>query len=202
MKMKIRHSAMIVAAIIAILGLVTPVHAQAVSTRLNSPSYVPGDSGTLYLTIVNESPTETLEVRNMTIYYPWAGFVDNKWQGNETRNLSPFESLTTTGGGKSTYSAQFTFMVPSWFGGSFAKSCPGNSPRYGLYVACIMLGTNQNNLRYMDIDLPSIPIAAAVYTPPSLVAYALPVITIVVLVLATAFLALNWMAIKGLQSKK
>ena len=202
MKMKIRNSAIIAAALIAVLAFATPVHAQTVSTRTDRASYVPGDSGTLFVTIVNESPTDTVEIRNITIYYPWAGFVDNKWQGNESLNLSPVEPLSTSSGGKNIYNRQFTFTVPSWFGGEFAKDCPRDSPRYGLYVACIMLGTNKNSLQYMDIDLPAIPIAVGVYTPPSLVALAIPVVTLAVLVVATAFLALNWMAVRGLQAQK
>ncbi len=189
--------------IAALAALGPPLHAQAsVSIRFNSPSYVPGDSGTLFYTIANTG-TGALSIKNITIYFPWAGYgPDNKWQGNVSINFFPWKLLSPVGGGTSTYFNQTTFTVPSWFGSVFFQShdCGNSRVRYGLFVGCILLGTDSST-RFDITDL-SVPIAQAVYTLPSLVSQALPIATLVVLVIATAFLFLAWTSLRRLETKK
>ncbi len=205
MKKIVKNSAAVAALLVVTLVLAQPVHAQTLSVRADRASYVPGDSGTLFISIVNESPTQTVEIRNITVYFPWAGFVDGKWQGgNVSVNLSPFKSLTTSSGGDSIYNNPgIPFTIPGWFGGQriLFASCSDTTLRYGLYVGCILVGTNGNGLRY-DATSFSILMAAATYNPPSLVSQALPIATLVVLVIATAFLFLAWTSLRRMETKK
>ncbi len=62
-------------ALVAIaLLLVAPVHAQPPTfTATDRAAYVPGDTGTLTFTISNTG-NQGLEIRNVTIYFPWAGY--------------------------------------------------------------------------------------------------------------------------------
>ena len=189
-----------------IAGIATPVHAFQTNVRGDRASYVPGDVGNLIVTIVNDSPTETMEIRNFTVYFPWAGYLDGKWytQGNVSFNLNPYKVLTTNTGTApdNVYTYQAQFSIPSWFGGDFNTNCPGNpSARYGLYNACVLVGTNQNNLRYEN-EFFSLPMAIPTYNPPSLVSMAVPIATLVVLVAATAFMFLTWASVKRLELRK
>src|SRR5215831_18563548 len=121
--MKIRKSATAVAflAIFAVI-IAQPAHAQSVTSRTDQAAYSPGGTGTLYVTIVNTSPTQTMEIRNLTIYFPWASFgTDGKWDSasnNVSVNLSPYKVLTTSGspGGGNIYTYNTPFTVPSWWG--------------------------------------------------------------------------------------
>ncbi len=203
--MKPQIPSLVVVALLAIvIAIPQPAHAQTLSQRTDRSSYVPGDTGTLILTFVNESPTETIELRNLTIYFPWAGYIDAKWQGNVTENFSPFKALLTSGSGQNIYTHQVTFTIPSWYSGSsLGFNCPGTTiTRYGLYGDCILVGSNQNNLRYDGHGVGSIPIALPVYNPVSLVSMAIPIATLVVLAIATGFLAMTWSGIRRLESKK
>src|SRR2546428_6155851 len=78
-----------------------PAHAQTVNWRADKSAYIPGDTGTLTITIINTG-SNPLEVRNVTVYYPWAGYDTNgKWLtgGNISYNFSPFKELTSVSGG-------------------------------------------------------------------------------------------------------
>jgi len=193
-------------AIIAILALGQPVHAQSISERYDRASYVPGDSGTVTVSVVNNSPTDTVELRNLTIYFPWAGLVDGKWQSgaNASVNLSPWKTLGSQGSGNNVYTSSFGFTVPTWYGGfqsGLGGNCPGNPQvRYGIYASCVLVGITASPPRY-ETDNFGIIMASATYTPASLVAEWLPIATLVVLIVATAFLAMTWMSMRRVAKK-
>src|SRR5437879_12211705 len=155
--MNLKNKLVVTVAILAVMAVAfaPSAHAQTITTMTDQASYPPGGTGTLYITVVNPSSTDTLEIRNLTIYFPWAGFVDGKWAsgGNVSYNLAPYKVLTTSGspsgGNIFTYNTQFS--IPSWFGGSIfgvGSNCPtSTTTRYGVYSGCVLLGTN-TNLRY------------------------------------------------------
>ncbi len=193
-------------AIVALIALAQPAHAQQVSSRYDRASYVPGDSGTLTVSIVNDLSTSA-EIRNFTIFFPWAQLVDGKWPSgaNVTVNLSPWKTLGSQGSGTNVYTYSTSFAVPGWYGGSpFGIGGGGNCPnttaaRYGLYSGCILVGIT-GDTRYEGHDL-GIAMALASYTPTSIVAEWLPIATLVVLVVATAFLGLAWMSLRRTAKK-
>jgi len=194
-------------AIIAIIALGQSAHAQIITGQADRASYVPGDSGTLTVTILNDAST-SLELRNITVYFPWAMFVNGKWDGaNVSINLNPWKELGSSSSGNNMYTTSLGFSIPSWFawrgnspfvGQSFCPSSTQN--RYGEYYGCVLAGTSENSARYQGNDF-SIPMALATYTPTSLVAQWLPIATLVVLVVATAFLAMAWMSLRRAAKK-
>src|SRR5207245_10087511 len=151
--MNLKNKLVVSVAILAVMlvAFAPSAHAQTTTTRTDQASYTPGGTGTLYITVVNNSPTDTLEIRNLTIYFPWAGFVDGKWAsgGNVSYNLAPYKVLTTSGspsgGNIFTYNTQFS--IPSWFL-SDSSHCQGNTTtRYSIYASCLLLRTSRNDLR-------------------------------------------------------
>src|SRR5881409_618224 len=192
-------------AIIAFLALGQSAHAQTVSGQWDRPSYVPGDSGTLTIYVVNDNAQGTLEIRNITVYFPWAGLHDGKWDGaNVSINLSPWKVLNSQGspGGTNVYSTSLGFTIPSWYqvyGQGSGGFCNPNN-RYGTYHGCILVGITANNPRYESQSL-DIGMALPTYTPVSLVAQWLPIATLVVLVVATAFLGMAWMSLRRTAKK-
>ncbi len=192
-------------ALVVILALGQTAHAQSITGQSDRASYVPGDSGTLTVTIVNNDATNTLEIRNITVYFPWATFRDGKWDGaNVSINLSPWKVLGSSGSNNNLYTTSLGFSIPSWFAGSFFSTpsfCPGNTTtRYGQYYGCILVGTTSNSPRYEGNDF-NLPMALPTYTPTSIVAQWLPIATLVVLVVATAFLGLAWMSLRRAAKK-
>ena len=180
------------------------VHAQtSQSFRFNNAAYVPGDSGTVTYYITNTAG-QTISLKNLTFYFPWAGYdASGKWQGNISINFSPWKTLVTNpAGGNVTYSNQVSFQVPTWFGANFQSHPCGNGRiRYGLFVGCLLVGTDQDTL-YDRVDF-SVAIATAVYTPTSISVLTtwVPLATMVVLIIATAFLAMVWGRLGNLPKK-
>ena len=172
-----------------------PAHAQpTVDWRPDKAAYAPGDSGTLTITVFN-TVGNPLAVRNITVYYPWAGYDTNgKWvsNANVTNNFSPNVALAPTGADNFSYTTP-QFSIPSWWGsGSPVQfNCPGNTnTRQGTYSACILLGTNSTN-RYEGTHF-SLTMALPFYNPSSsstLMEW-IPVANLVVLIVATAILAM------------
>src|SRR2546422_10048270 len=78
--MNIRIGKRIMAAllvVVAIAALGQSAHAQPnISTQSARASYVPGDSGTLTVTLVNPANSNSIEARNITVYFPWAQYVN------------------------------------------------------------------------------------------------------------------------------
>jgi len=206
--MKMKNGKRAIAAILAMITLMAlgqSVHAQSITGQVDKASYVPGDSGTLTVFVINMDGTNTLELRNITIYYPWAAFRDGKWDNaNLTINLSPWKVLGSQGSGNNIFTQSFGFSIPSWFSGSFfgsGSNCPGSTTvRYGGYNGCILVGTTSNFPRYEGSGF-SLPMALPTYTPTSLTAEWLPIATLVVLVVATAFLGMAWMSLRRAAKK-
>jgi len=205
--MNLKNKLVVTVAILAVMAVAfaPSAHAQTITTRTDQASYTPGGTGTLYITVVNPSSTDTLEIRNLTIYFPWAGFVDGKWAsgGNVSYNLAPYKVLTTSGspsgGNIFTYNTQFS--IPSWFL-SASSNCPGNTTtRYGIYARCLLLGTNTNGLRYESQSF-TIVMASPTYNAPNFTEMLLPLGTFVVLVVVAALLFMMWTGIKRLETKK
>jgi hypothetical protein len=180
------------------------VHAQtSESFRFNTSAYVPGDSGAVTYYVTNTAGT-TISLKNLTFYFPWAGYdPSGKWQGNISINFSPWKTLVTNpAGGNTSYSNQVSFQVPTWFGATQQNhSCGDGRIRYGLFVGCVLIGTDQSN-RYDSTDF-SVAIATAVYTPTSISVLTtwVPLATMVILIIATAFLAMVWGRLGNLSKK-
>jgi hypothetical protein len=200
MNRKIGKTAIAASIVLAILvGIGQPVHAQTFNlyAKQDSSSYVPGDSGTMSLTIVNTG-TQPLQLNNITIFWPWAGYGSNgKWQGNQTFTYSNTFLAAPGGTSSSTFTASFSFTIPSYWGYSQlpAYGCPASpSTKNGQYSSCIVVGTAGN--RYDDVSFGAagmaIPMAVPTYAPLSLVADAIPIATLAVLAIATVLLGLIW----------
>jgi len=196
MNRRFRNSAIAaVLAIVAIAAIGQPAHAQGFSlnTRPDRASYVPGDAGTLTVSIINTG-TQVIQLNNLTVYFPWAGFgPDGKWQGNSTSNYSSQFIGAPGGSTPTTFTTTFQFTVPTWYGQiQPSGGCGGgtSTTRYIQSTNCIVVGSNAAN-RYELMDFTgNIIMALATYTPVSLVSQAIPIATLVVLVIATAFLAM------------
>ena len=146
-----------------------------------------------------------LLVRNITIYYPWAGYDTNgKWfTANYTYPVSPPVALATKGTNNYSYTTP-SFNIPSWWGGSSTQQfpCPrSTSTKFGLYSACILLGSNST--RSYDGFHFGVPMAQAFYNPSTLSAIQewVPVATLIVLVIATAILAMVMLRLGNLSKK-
>jgi hypothetical protein len=207
MQKKIQHSALAISLLALVLAAVSiPVHAQPqVNTRTDRSAYAPGDSGTLTISVINTIGSPLL-IRNITIYYPWAGYDTNgKWlqNANFTYSLSPNVALATKGTNNYSYTTP-SFNIPSWWGISSRSQfgCPGNTnTKFGLYSGCILLGTNSTT-RYEGSDF-GIAMALAVYNPSTLSAIQewVPVASLIVLVIATAILAMVMLRLGNLSKK-
>ena len=206
MKKKLGHYALSISVLIIVIAAVSlPAHAQDVNWRLDKSAYAPGDSGTLTVTIINTSGNP-LAIRNITVYYPWAGYDTNgKWLSNAniSYDLSPFKALTTVGANNYSYTTPL-FNIPSWWGinSPLQYGCPGSTNnRHGTYSGCILLGTNSTS-KYDGTNF-RVTMAQAFYNPSSLSTLSewVPIASLVVLVIATAFLALAWASLRKLPKK-
>lgn len=205
MNKKIRTLAAVSAlALIMVIVFGQTVRAETTENfRFNSASYIPGDSGTLTYFVTNTATT-TISLKNLTFYFPWAGYdANNKWQGNVSINFSPWKTLVTNpAGGNVTYYNQVSFQVPTWYG-ALAQNhdCGNGRVRYGIFVGCVLIGTDQSNI-YDSRDL-SVAIASAVYTPAStsILTQWVPVASLVVLIIATAILAMVMVRLGNLPKK-
>jgi len=209
MKKKIQHSALAISLLALVLAAVSlPVHAQPqLNTRTDKSAYAPGDSGTMTISIINTIGSPLL-IRNITIYYPWAGYDTNgKWfTANYSYTVSPPAALATVGANNYSYTTQ-TFNIPTWWGISSRSqfNCPPRgttNTKFGLYSACILLGTNST--KSYDTFVFTVPMALAVYNPSTLSAIQewVPVATLVVLVIATAILAMVMLRLGNLSKKQ
>ena len=189
-----------------VLVLLVPVHAQPPTfTATDRSAYVPGDTGTLTFTISNTG-SSPLEIRNVTIYFPWAGYgSDGKFQGNTSiPPYSPYKLLTSSTGGGSTFTDKASFTIPAWYAGALSSrsgQCPDTTnTRYSVqYGSCILVGGGGTGygLAYVG-SVVSVNMALPTYTPVSLVSMTLPIITLVVLVIAVAVLVMVWRGVDRL----
>ena len=186
MKMKIAPIALVAFSIITAF-MVTPIHASfspQIYARTDKSSYLPGDSGTLYITIRNEG-TQSFGVRNLTITYPWKAFLTDHWDGNSTYT---FTGVALSQGG--TWNQQYSFTVPT--DGRASPLTTAIDVRLGTDI------TSEGSYTYGGAE---INIAAAAYMPFGLATSILPIITIVLLGLAVVMLTLLYMSMRK-QAKK
>ncbi len=200
MDRKIRRVAIASAFIVAVLATISPAaHAQFnMYAKPDRTSYVPGDSGTLTVTVVNTG-SGPLQLNNITIYFPWAQFDSNgNWQGNVSSSSTQLLAAPSSSNPQPKYTFPvFQFTIPSWwgYGSQSFGGCPGSTnTRYGEYSSCIMVGTAGNPYEGVRFSAAGAAISMAVptYTPLSIVSEAIPIATLVVLAVATVFLALIW----------
>src|SRR2546422_4767909 len=191
MKMK---SVTITLLAIAIVGLatLTPTHAALpglnVYARTDRPSYAPGDTGTLSITVRNQG-TNAFTIKNITVTYPWKFFITDHWDGNFTTVLSTAQALA----GGQTYNTQYTFTVPTDgrasnnnFGGTITIGIGTAEPSPGGAIP-----TGSASIQY----------SLATYQPLSLATSVLPIVEIVLLGIAVVMLALVFMGIGKLSKK-
>jgi hypothetical protein len=161
------------------------------------------------VTLVNPSGTNILEIRNITVYFPWAQYVNGAWPSgaNVSQNLYPFTSLGTAQSGNNIKTFTFTFTIPSWFsgspfGGPGSGQCIDNmGPRYSTsYNSCVIIGYTDNPSQYQSRGF-SISMALPTYAPVSLTSQWIPIATLVVLVVATIFLAMAYSSLRRLNKK-
>ena len=183
------HSAPLTVLAIGILAMImiTPIHATfnpAVYARTDKSYYLPGDTGTLFIT-VRETGTQTFAVKNISITYPWTAFITDHWEGNTTTIPSPTPSVTQGG----TYNTQFSFTVPT-----------DGRARSG--VISINIGTP--DIGSQGSFLPgeaAIFVAAPTYQPLGLASSGLQIVSLVLLAIAVVMLALVYMGIRRLARK-
>jgi len=188
MKMKSAPIALLALSILAVV-LVNPIHADYsfhVYARTDKPSYVPGDSGTLYITVKNMG-SQSFTVKNITVNYPWMAFLTDHWDGNFTIN-NINQAVGTPGG---TWNTQYSFTVPT------DSRVYQNGEQVNLY-----LGTDiPNDFQGLYHTTATIAIAGAAYEPFGLTTSLLPIITIVILAVAVVMLALVYLGIRKLSKK-
>src|SRR5213593_4399009 len=105
-----------------------------------------------------QQPNGHIEIRNLTIYWPWAQYVNGQWPSgaNTTQNLSPWPLLGSSQSGSNIKTYSYSFSVPSWFAGSLfgtGSLCPGgNGPRYSTsYHGCVIVGFTASPPRYSNL---------------------------------------------------
>ena len=198
--MKMKSIPLTLLAISILAGvLLTPSHASvSVNTyaHTDKPSYVPGDTGTLFITVRNQG-TQSFAVRNISITYPWKGFITDHWDGNSTNIISPVAALAQG----QTYNTQYTFTVPTDGRASNLYSAPGDSPDTILIGVGTDVGSSSSSTGTTYTIETGFFYAAATYQPLSLTSSVLPIIEIVLLGIAVFMLALVYMGLNK-QSKK
>src|SRR5712692_910955 len=104
-------SAIIVLVALLFVGLTNSTHAAGPATffiRTDRPSYVPGDMGTLLITIRNVG-SQAFAIKNLTITFSWLAFLNDHWDGNYTISVVPPKPLATN----QVYNNQQSFTVPN-----------------------------------------------------------------------------------------
>ena len=195
--MKMKSIPLTLLAISILAGIMlTPTHASidvTVYARTDKPSYAPGDTGTLFITVRNEG-TQSFGVRNVSITYPWTAFITDHWDGNSTNIISPVAALAAG----QTYNTQYTFTVPT-----DGRASDAYGARPGMIL--IGVGTDVGSTSTYSGTTYSItaPIfyAIATYQPLNLTSSLLPIIEIVLLGIAVVVLALVFMGINKIPKK-
>ncbi len=192
--MKTRSAPLILLTITILAGIMlTPTHASYVVNiyaRTDRASYVPGDTGTLFITVRNDG-TQSFAVKNTSITYPWKAFITDHWDGNFTTT-----GITQPLAGGQTYNTQYTFTVPSDGRGSASLFGGTISISVGTDVGASSSSTGTTYSTTAPIFY-----AIATYQPLSLASSLLPIIEIVLLGIAVVMLALVFMGIGKLSKK-
>jgi hypothetical protein len=168
--------------------ILNPAHASFSSAAYawtDKASYLPGDSGTLYVSVLNTG-TVDFSVKNVSIAFPWKAYLVSHWDGN----------LTDTGinqalGHGQAFNKQYSFTVPT---DGRANMLPGVA---GVGIQ-VIIGINIAG-GPLQTTAP-ISIASATYSA-GLTAYVLPIISIVILGVAVVVLILIYLGLRK-QTKK
>ena len=187
---------MLVAISILTCIMLTPTHASYVVNvyaRTDKASYVPGDTGTLFITVRNDG-TQSFAVKNISITYPWKAFITDHWEGNFTTT-----GITQAIAQGQTYNTQYTFMVPADGRASVSLS-GGTISTISIGVGTDVGASSTSSGTTYSTNAP-IFYAIATYQPLSLASSLLPIIEIVLLGIAVVMLALVFMGISKLSKK-
>jgi hypothetical protein len=186
--MKMKSIPLTLLAISILAGvMLAPTHASfAVNIygRTDRASYVPGDTGTLLITVRN-SGTQAFTVKNISITYPWKAFITDHWDGNFTTT-----GITQALAAGQTYNTQYTFTVPT----------DGRASNIFGGTISIVVGTDIAGGSF-DPGSATIAYALPTYQPLSLTSSVLPIIEIVLLGIAVVMLAMVSMGISKLSKK-
>ena len=185
--MKMKSIPLTIAAIgILAITVIAPIHANYLAvaySRTDRSGYVPGDSGTLFITVRNEG-SQAITVKNITVVYPWMAFITDHWDGNFTTG-----TINQALSQNQNYNTQFTFTIPT-------------DGRAHSGTISITVTTDVPNGQYQFLDASAfISMAAAAYQPLSLGSSVLPIVEIVLLGIAVVMLALVYMGIGKLSKK-
>ena len=71
----------------------------------NKPYYTYGESGKLDVTVRNEGPGP-IEIRNISVTFPWFGWYNGKWDGNET--IKDIDAAVAENATSETFEVPFT----------------------------------------------------------------------------------------------
>ncbi len=164
-----------------------PISDAKLYLRTDRPSYLPGETGTLFVTVRNEG-TSAFTVKNITVDYPWKSFIDGRWDGNVTK--SSINSALASNGG--VYNDQFSFTVPN---DGRASSLFGGS-------ASVRVGTDIGGGGGSFVPgSANVIIALPTYQPVGISTSLFPVVTIALLAIAVVLLSLLLVWIRRLAKK-
>ena len=197
MKMKSIPITLLAISVLA-AAILTPGHASIsvnVYARTDRASYVPGDTGTLFITVRNQG-TQSFAVKNISITYPWKAFITDHWDGNTTNVIIP----APLAGGQ-TYNTQYTFTVPTDGRASNIYAPSGQLPGVIMIDVGTDVGASSSSSGTTYTSQATIFYAVAAYQPLSLSNSVLPIIEIVLLGIAVVMLALVFMGIGKLSKK-
>ncbi len=189
MKMKTTPLALLVIGLMTIV-VVTPIHATysiATYVRADKSSYLPGDSGTLFVTVKNLIPSQSFTVRNITVNYPWMAFITDHWDGNFT--VTGINAPVGTPGGM--WNAQYGFTVPT-DGRAYQ-----NGGLVGIHIGTDIPPPNENAIINTSAN---IVVAIASYQPVGL-ANLVPIVSLILLAAAVVMLVLVFFGLRRMSKK-
>ncbi len=189
MKIKSTPLALLVIGLMTIV-VITPIHASysiVTYARTDKSSYLPGDTGTLFVTVKNLIPSQSFTVRNITVDWPWMAFITDHWDGNFT--VTGINAPVGTPGGM--WNAQYGFTVPT-DGRAYQ-----NGGIVGITIGTDIPAPNPNGLLEAS---PRILVAPAFYEPVGL-ANLVPIVSLVLLAAAVAMLVLVFFSIRRMPKK-
>jgi hypothetical protein len=187
MKAKIAPIAVLAVACLSIV-MITPIHASyspTVYAWTDKASYLPGDTGTLHVTVRNQG-TQAFTVKNITVNYPWKAFVVDHWDGNFT--APGINQALATG---QSYNTQYTFSIPT----------DGRAGQFFGSLISLSIGTDIGSGGSYTLGSAPISIAAATYQPVGIATSAFAIATVVLLGVAVGMLFLVYTSVRK-QSKK
>ncbi|HYY90555.1 MAG TPA: hypothetical protein VE955_01055 [Candidatus Dormibacteraeota bacterium] len=186
MKPKIAPIAVLAIACLSIV-MIAPIHASYVVSVYgwtDRASYLPGDAGTIHVTVRNQG-TQAFTVKNITVNYPWKAFVIDHWDGNFT--AAGINQALATG---QSYNTQYTFTIPT----------DGRAAQFFGTVS-ISVGTDIGSGGSYTPGTASISIAAATYQPVSVTTSAFAIATVALLAVAVGMLFLVYTTQRKLTKK-